>query len=66
MNKPFMSVGQICDRGFRVVFDSKHATVYKQGPDKMAGRFERRNGLYVGDFDLSPAAARIPFPGQGN
>ena len=66
VNMPFMSVGQICDRGFRVVFDSKRATVFKQGSDKMAERFERRNGFYVGDFDATPATAKVRFPWQGN
>ena len=65
VHKPLMSVGQTCDRGYKVVFDSDRAIVIKSGTNQKAGTFERRNGLYVGEFEASPCTVSAPFPGQG-
>ena len=65
MGKPLMSVGQICDRGFKVVFSSKQASVVSEKTGKVACTFERDNGLYVAAFGASPAAQTATFARQG-
>lgn len=39
VGKPFMSVGQICDRGFNVAFKSKHELVVEETNGKMVCTF---------------------------
>lgn len=53
VHKLLMSVGRICDCGFKVLFDSKGATMFTDDTNQKASSFERRNGLYVSMFEAS-------------
>ena len=59
VTRPLMSVSQICDNGFRCVFDKDKATVIND-QDKPMFVCERRGGLY-----LSPMKLKAPSPPFG-
>ena len=52
VTRPLYSVGRICDNGCEVTFNSQRAKVCRNG--KTVTTFERRGGLYLGDFELLP------------
>ena len=53
VNRPLMSIGRICDRGHRVMFDSDRAEVICKRTGKVVMVFKRKNGgLYTADLVL--------------
>ena len=49
--RPLMTVGRVCDQGFKCTFDSKEALIV--GPNNaVVCKFERKNGLYVAKLRL--------------
>ena len=61
LNRPLMSVSQVCDNGYRCVFEKDHALILSPAGE-VAGRFVRRSGLYVATTKLKAPA---PFGRQG-
>ena len=61
VTRPLMSVSQICDNGFRFIFDKDKATVVSA---KNQTKFvcERRGGLYLSPMKLK--APTTPFGRQ--
>ena len=58
INRPLMSVSQICGHGFKCVFEKDHAEVIGQSGETIC-RFEEDRGLYVANMRLK---APSPFP----
>ena len=51
VTRPLMSVGRVCDQGFKCTFDDKEALIIGQN-NNVVCRFERKNGLYVARLNL--------------
>ena len=51
VTRPLMSVGQVCDQGFKCTFDSKEALIVDKNNNAVC-KFERKNGLYVAKLRL--------------
>ena len=56
ISRPPWSVGQICDAGCKVLFESGQGTLYHIGSGMHVEIFMRKGGLYVGDMKLRNAA----------
>ena len=61
LNRPLMSVSQVCDNGYKCVFEKDQALLLSPAGE-VAGRFTRRAGLYVTTMRLKAPA---PFGRQG-
>ena len=61
LNRPLMSVSQVCDNGHKCVFEKDHALVIAPNGDVVC-RFTRKSGLYVADMKLK---APSPFGRPG-
>ena len=59
VTRPLMSVSQICDNGFKCIFERDKATVVDENMQPKFV-FERRGGLY-----LSPMKLKAPSPPFG-
>ena len=66
ISRPPWSVGKICDAGYQVVFNKGHATILHLATGAEAGKFQRRNGLYIGQMKLKNPAHQgaTDFPRQ--
>ena len=51
-NKALLSIGQLCNDGFLVVFDQHHVTAFKANQLSFSGNRDPKNGLY--HVDLPP------------
>jgi hypothetical protein len=60
LNRPLMSVSQICSNGYKCVFEKNHATVLTESGEPLC-RFEEEGGLYVANMRLK---APTPFRRQ--
>ena len=60
LNRPLMSVSQICSHGHKCVFERDKAMIIAENGDVLA-RFEEDHGLYVSTFVLK---APTPFQRQ--
>ena len=49
--RPFMSVSQICNQGFKCVFTEAHALVMN-AEGTTIGKLDRQSGLYVAKLGL--------------
>ena len=52
ISRPLWSVGKLCDAGYSVTFERGHADIKQASTGKSVGKFERKQGLYVGTFQL--------------
>ena len=57
LNRPLMSVSQICSHGYKCVFEKGHANVLNESGESIF-RFEEDRGLYVATMSLK---APTPF-----
>ena len=60
LNRPLMSVSQICSHGYKCVFEKGQATVVGESGETIC-RFEEDRGLYVANMRLKAPA---PFRRQ--
>jgi hypothetical protein len=60
LNRPLMSVSQICGSGYKCVFEKDHAMVIAQSGEPVC-KFVEDRGLYVATFRLK---APTPFRRQ--
>ena len=61
VTRPLMSVGKICDEGYKVVFNRKVACIISEADGSEVCRFYRQdNGLYIAKLRL-----KAPFAGRG-
>ena len=63
VSRPLMSVSQICDHGFKCIFEKDRATVVDSD---LQPRFvcERRGGLYTAPMKLKAPPPPVPFQRQ--
>ena len=57
LNRPLMSVSQICQHGYKCVFEKDHANILNESGESIC-RFEEDRGLYVATMSLK---APTPF-----
>ena len=63
-NKALLSIEQLCDDGFSVVFNQQHVTAFKANHLSLSGKHDPKNGLYYIDLPptLSPPITRTVAP----
>ncbi len=53
VTRPLWSVGKVCDKGYKVLFDALKAEVFKNLGDAPLCTFERKGGLYIGRLKVT-------------
>ena len=65
VTRPLWSVGKVCDRGYKALFDSEKAVIFKQDPNVPLCTFERKGGLYIGRLRVKNPRHEGGFARQG-
>ena len=66
ISRPLWSVGKLCDAGYTVQFHKDHAEIKQVATGKVVGTCERKQGLYIGAFQLrNPASTATPAARTG-
>jgi len=57
ISRPLWSVGKLCDAGYTIQLHKGHAEIKQVTTGKVVGTCERKQGLYIGAFQLRNHAA---------
>ena len=65
VTRPLWSVGKVCDKGYKVLFDALKAEIFKNLGDAPLCTFERKGGLYIGRLKVkNPRHEGFARPGR--
>ena len=65
VTRPLWSVGKVCDKGYKVLFDALQAQIFKNLGDPPLCTFERKGGLYIGRLKVrNPKHEGFARPGR--
>ncbi len=65
VTRPLWSVGKVCDKGYKVLFDALQAQIFKNLGDAPLCTFERKGGLYIGRLKVrNPKHEGFARPGR--
>ncbi len=65
VTRPLWSVGKVCDKGYKLLFDALKAEIFKNLGDAPLCTFERKGGLYIGRLKVrNPRHEGFARPGR--
>ena len=65
VTRPLWSVGKVCDKGYKVLFDELKAQIFRNLGDAPLCTFERKGGLYIGRLKVrNPKHEGFARPGR--